>query len=171
MKQITFSPLKIADIDQLIDVAQRSWRAHYPGIITVEQIDYMLELGYNRAVIMKEMTEEGITWLSILDGETIIGLISTGPYGAGTIKLHKLYVLPEYHGKGIGAMALARVEQVARNAGARKIVLNVNKRNAKAIRAYERSGWRISEEVVNDIGNGHVMDDFVMIKQIGNGRD
>jgi GNAT superfamily N-acetyltransferase len=166
LKQITISPLKIADIDQLIDVAQRAWHAHYPGIITAEQIDYMLELGYNRAVIMREITEEGITWLSIMDGETMIGLISAGPYGADAIKLHKLYVLPEYHGKGIGAMALARVEQVAREACAHKIVLNVNKRNAKAIRAYERAGWRIAEEVVNDIGNGHVMDDFVMTKQI-----
>jgi diamine N-acetyltransferase len=166
MKQITFSLLKISDIDQLIDVAQRSWHAHYPGIITVEQIDYMLELGYNRAVITKEICEEGITWLSIMDGETIIGLISAGPYGADTIKLHKLYLLPEYHGKGIGAMALARVEQIAQQAGAHKIVLNVNKHNTKAIRAYERAGWRITEEVVNDIGNCYVMDDFVMTKQI-----
>ena len=166
MKQITFSPLEISDTDQIIDVAKRSWHAHYPGIITVEQIDYMLRLGYNRDVIMKEITEEGITWLSIMGGETMIGLISIGPYGTGIVKLHKLYLLPEYHGKGIGAMALARVERVALNDGARKIVLNVNKRNAKAIRAYERSGWRIAAEVVNDIGNNYVMDDFVMIKQL-----
>jgi len=95
----------------------------------------------------------------------MIGLISVGPYGINTVKLHKLYLLPEYHGKGIGALALARVEKVARKAGAHTIVLNVNKRNAKAIRAYERAGWRISEEVVNDIGNGYVMDDFVMTKK------
>ncbi len=166
MNQISISPLNTADIDQLINVARRSWHAHYPGIITVEQIDYMLELGYNPAVIKKEICEEGITWLCIMDGETMIGFISAGPYGVNTVKLHKLYVLSEYHGKGIGAMALAKVEEVAQKAGAHTIVLNVNKRNTKAIRAYERAGWRISEEVVNDIGNGYVMDDFVMAKHI-----
>jgi len=166
MNQISISPLKITDIDQLIDIARRSWHGHYPGIITVEQIDYMLAHSYTPTVIMKEICEDGITWLCIMDGETMIGLISVGPYGVNTVKLHKLYLLPEYHGKGIGALALARVEEVARKAGAHTIVLNVNKRNAKAIRAYERAGWRISEEVVNDIGNGYVMDDFVMTKNI-----
>lgn len=63
-------------------------------------------------------------------------------------------------------MALAVVEQMAQVARVRKVVLNVNKQNAKAIRAYRRAGWSITEEVVNDIGRGYVMDDFVMTKPI-----
>jgi GNAT superfamily N-acetyltransferase len=166
MTRIHIAPLETTAIQQLIEVANRAWHAHYPGIITVEQIDYMLQLWYNRGVITHEMEDQGIIWLTIMDDATMIGFLSMGPYDADTVKLHKLYLLPEYHGKGIGSLALSRAEQVAREMEARRIVLNVNKRNHKAIRAYEHSGWQITAELVNDIGNGFIMDDFVMSKQI-----
>jgi GNAT superfamily N-acetyltransferase len=167
MHQITINPLRSDDIDELISVARRIWHAHYPGIISVQQIDYMLERGYNRAVILDEMARQGIAWLAITDDSTMIGFVSVGPHGADTIKLHKLYLLPEYHGKGIGAQALEKVEQIALASDVHTVVLNVNKLNAKAIRSYERAGWHISAQVINDIGNGYVMDDFIMTKQIG----
>ncbi|NVN92233.1 MAG: GNAT family N-acetyltransferase [Desulfuromonadales bacterium] len=166
MNRIIIAPLAATAINQLIDVAHRAWHAHYPGIITVEQIDYMLQIGYNPAVITQEMERQGIAWFSIMDGTSMIGFMAVGPYETDIVKLHKLYLLPEYHGKGIGSLALARVEQVARDMNARRIVLNVNKQNHRAIRAYERAGWLVIDEVVNDIGNGFVMDDFVMSKQI-----
>jgi GNAT superfamily N-acetyltransferase len=92
----------------------------------------------------------------------MIGFASLGPYAPATMKLHKLYLLPDYHGKGVGARALAEVVLIAKSNAAAALVLNVNRNNTKAIRAYERSGWRVTKEVVVDIGNGFVMDDFVM---------
>lgn len=103
MDQISITPLQADRIDELIAVARRVWHAHYPGIITVKQIDYMLERGYNRDVILNEMTRQGITWLSIAAGSGMIGFVSVGPYGDDAVKLHKLYLLQEYHGRGIGA--------------------------------------------------------------------
>jgi len=82
------------------------------------------------------------------------------------MKLHKLYLLPEYHGRGIGALALKQVEELASSKGIQRLVLNVNKQNISGIRAYERAGWSCSEAVVNDIGRGFVMDDFVMSKSV-----
>lgn len=166
MTGYTIVPLATTAIPQLIDVARRAWHAHYPGIITVEQIEYMLKLSYTPGVITEEMESRGIAWLAIMDNATMIGFISAGPYDADSIKLHKLYLLPEYHGKGIGSLALSRVEQLARDMHAGKVVLNVNKQNHKAIRAYQRAGWRITDQVVHHIGNGFVMDDFVMSKEI-----
>jgi ribosomal protein S18 acetylase RimI-like enzyme len=61
---------------------------------------------------------------------------------------------------------MARVADDARAAGAKVLVLNVNKRNAQAIRAYERHGFAIREAVINDIGSGYVMDDFVMARPL-----
>jgi ribosomal protein S18 acetylase RimI-like enzyme len=54
---------------------------------------------------------------------------------------------------------LGRVVERARAAGAATLILNVNRRNVQAIRAYERYGLAIREAVVVDIGNGFVMDD------------
>ncbi len=165
MPQISITPLEPSSIDELIALARRIWHAHYPGIITVEQIDYMLERGYTRQLIEDEL-KAGVHWLNISADGAMIGFAALGPYGDSTIKLHKLYLLPEYHGQGIGARALAEVEGMACASGAARLVLNVNKHNHKAIRSYQRAGWQVAEEVVNDIGNGYVMDDYVMEKNI-----
>jgi GNAT superfamily N-acetyltransferase len=166
MDQITITRLTESDIDMLIPLAYRIWHAYYPDIITVEQIDYMLERGYTRQVILDEMNSQGVIWLAIKTGDVMIGFASLGPYAPGTMKLHKLYLLTDFHGAGIGARALAEVEQVARDNAATALLLNVNRYNTKAVRAYERAGWHVAEEVVADIGNGFVMDDFVMTKQL-----
>jgi len=167
MDQISISTLTADDIDTLIPLAYRIWHAHYPDIITPEQIDYMLERGYTRPVILDEINNQGVIWLTIKSNDTMIGFAALGPYAPQTMKLHKLYLLPEYHGTGIGARALAEVERIARDNAASTLVLNVNKHNSIAIRAYERAGWQVAEEVVAEIGNGFVMDDFVMTKQLG----
>jgi ribosomal protein S18 acetylase RimI-like enzyme len=164
MDSITFTPLLPEDIDTLLPLAYRIWHAHYPGIITVEQIDYMLARGYTREVILEEIDNQGICWIVIRDGVTMIGFISVGPYGDGIMKLHKLYLLPDYHGRGIGSRALAETERVAKQHNAATIVLNVNRYNRKAISAYQRAGWHVAEEVVVDIGSGYVMNDYVMTK-------
>ena len=62
--------------------------------------------------------------------------------------------------------AIGCAENAARARGCAALVLNVNKRNAQAIRAYERSGFTAREAVVVDIGGGFVMDDYVMAKPL-----
>jgi GNAT superfamily N-acetyltransferase len=167
MDLITFTVLHPEDIDILLPLARRIWHAHYPGIITIEQIDYMLARGYTREVILDEIEHKGIFWFAIRQDTTMIGFISVGPYGDCIMKLHKLYLLPEYHGKGIGSRALTEVELLAKQQSAATLVLNVNKHNQKAITAYQRAGWHITDEVVLDIGSGYVMNDYVMSKQLG----
>lgn len=166
MEHLTIIRLEDSEIESLIPLAHRIWHAHYPGIITTEQIDYMLERGYTPQIIRDEIDHQGVIWLAIKDDGDMIGFASVGPYAPGVMKLHKLYLLPEHHGSGIGARALAEVERIARNQVATALVLNVNRHNIKAIKAYQRAGWQVSEEIVADIGNGYVMDDFIMTKRL-----
>jgi GNAT superfamily N-acetyltransferase len=81
-------------------------------------------------------------------------------------KLDKLYVVQSLQRKGLGGRLIGRVADLARGAGASVLVLNVNKHNIQAIRAYEKHGFAIREAVVVDIGGGFVMDDYVMLKKI-----
>ena len=151
-----------ADIPVLRALAGVIWREHYPGIITPAQIDYMLERMYDAATIRREMAA-GVAWeLAVRDREAIGFLSYEHDAATGKVKLHKLYLLPALHGQGFGRQLLDHVKVVAVRLGAREILLQVNKQNAKAIRAYERAGFCIVEAVVNDIGGGFVMDDFVM---------
>jgi RimJ/RimL family protein N-acetyltransferase len=166
MDNISITRMQESDIDELIPLAYLIWHAHYPGIITVEQIDYMLAKGYTREVILDEINRQKIIWLTIRDENGMIGFISVGPYGDEVWKLHKLYLLPDYQGKGIGAYALGEVERMAKERKLARLVLNVNKYNEKSIRAYRRAGWYVAEETCVDIGGGFVMDDYVMARDL-----
>jgi RimJ/RimL family protein N-acetyltransferase len=58
------------------------------------------------------------------------------------------------------------VEDACRALGRPVLYLTVNKGNVDSIAIYRRSGFEVREEAVFDIGNGYVMDDYVMAKRI-----
>ena len=101
-----------------------------------------------------------------LDGE-IVGFanyyVTDDP---AEVKLDKLYLAQEHQGRGLGSRLIDHVAEVSRRGGAVRLVLNVNKNNRASIRVYERNGFRIRQAVVVDIGNGFVMDDYVMEKRL-----
>lgn len=163
------SPATTDHLVEIRDLAGLIWRAHYPGIISLEQIEYMLARMYDLDVLASEL-RGGMTYFRALAGDALVGFASTGPVkpvsGAEqesvTFKLHKLYVHPGHQRVGVGAALLEAVRNHARAHGATALVLNVNKRNAKAIAMYQKHGFVLAGSVVVDIGNGFVMDDFVM---------
>jgi len=154
-------------LSAISELAGVIWRACYPGIITNEQIDYMLARMYSLDVLRDEIRSQGIRHdLLLVDGKPA-GFASYGPTSEpGMMKLYKLYLLPEMHGRGLGSRLLQHVEREVRAVAGRRLILSVNKRNTKAITAYKRNGFAIVESVVTDIGGGFVMDDYVMAKEL-----
>ncbi|MBR2364922.1 MAG: GNAT family N-acetyltransferase, partial [Lentisphaeria bacterium] len=94
------------------------------------------------------------------------GYISFSPYHEepGTAKLHKVYLQSAFHGYGIGQKMLSYAFERCRKLGFSSVILAVNKQNLKAQKAYERAGFILEKAVCNDIGNGFVMDDYIMRK-------
>ena len=151
----------------LAELAGVIWRACYPGIISSAQIEFMLARMYAPETLREEVRSQGIHFYRLLADERLSGFASIGPTeAAGVMKLHKLYLLPELHGRGLGSRLLEHCQAEARRLGARRLVLAVNKRNATAIAAYRRNGFAVVESVVTDIGGGFVMDDYIMGKDL-----
>jgi diamine N-acetyltransferase len=99
-------PATNADIPMLCNVAEKTWRTCYPGIISHEQIEFMLGWMYSPERLREEM-ERGVMWEVVENEEQRpVGFLSYELQPDGRVKLHKLYVLPEEQGKGIGRVAL-----------------------------------------------------------------
>ena len=154
-------PATPADIPVLRELAEQVWRVSYATMIPPEQIDYMLEWMYGAGQIARELAE-GVAWELAFVDDRPTGFFSIGFEEPARAKLHKLYVLPERQGAGFGQALLARAHTLAASRGASEIWLQVNKRNTRAIRAYERAGYVVERSAVFDIGRGFVMDDFIM---------
>jgi GNAT superfamily N-acetyltransferase len=142
------------------------WRACYTELISTAQIDFMLDWMYAPRKLGQEL-KEGTRFDRLLIANEFVGFASYGPHDpAGTFKLHKLYLHPAWHGQGLGRFMLRHSEQNASALGASRMTLNVNKRNCRAIRIYERNGYTIVDAATVSIGHGFVMDDFIMAKRL-----
>jgi GNAT superfamily N-acetyltransferase len=160
-------PAGETDLPAIARLAAIIWRAHYPGIISTEQIEYMLAGMYAEETLRDEIRLRAIRYERLFVGEELRGFAAYGPTEqAKQYKLHKLYLHPACQGRGLGTLLLRHCESEARSLGADRLMLTVNKRNSKAIAAYHRNGFAITDSVVVDIGGGFVMDDYVMTKPL-----
>jgi len=155
-----------AEIPALRALAEKIWRESYGALLTTGQIDYMLAWMYAPETIAREL-REGVLWeIAWLDGQ-MIGFHSCAfEPETRRLKLNKLYLLPEQQGLGFGQQLLERVHTLAALRGAGAVWLQVNKQNARALRAYERAGYTVERSAVFDIGGGYVMDDFILTRAI-----
>ncbi|HEX6794298.1 MAG TPA: GNAT family N-acetyltransferase [Casimicrobiaceae bacterium] len=164
---VTIAAAGAGDIAVIQTLAHEIWRRHYPGIIGDAQIDYMLARGYNDEALGRYLTTVGSGLALAIRDEDAVGFIGWYRLEARpAMKLDKLYVRPEYHGEGIGRLLIEHVVAKARAAGCTAVTLNVNRNNVNAVRAYERCGFAIRERGDFPIGNGFVMEDFIMEREL-----
>jgi GNAT superfamily N-acetyltransferase len=164
---IVIEPARRDELPEIRRLAGLIWRSHYPGIITDAQIEYMLERGYAQPALERLAATEGYRFELLRVDGTAVGFAGYGPAAVpATMKLDRIYLLPEYHGQGLGRRLIDHVAEAARAAGCTSLILTVNKGNAKAIAAYRRAGFEIREAAVFDIGGGFVMDDYVMARPL-----
>ena len=155
------------DLHVIQKLAETIWPISYAGIITGEQISYMLKLIYN-AEALKIQHEKGHKFIIAFTNDIPIGFASFSQKSekeCSTFRLHKLYVLTTLHTKGIGSFLLNYVCTESKNAGGDLLELNVNKSNPATI-FYTKKGFNIFKEEILEIENGYVMDDYVMIKTL-----
>ena len=146
-------------------LASEIWPAAYAGILSGEQLAYMLQLFYSRAALEGQLAG-GQQFLLLWEAETPVGFAAFGATEkAGLWKLHKLYMLPCRQGTGGGRQLLAEVEKRAFTAGATALTLNVNRHN-NAVKFYHRQGYQITLTEDVEIGEGYFMNDYRMEKSL-----
>lgn len=163
MMNLQYRKATIYDVDIIFGLADRIWRNHYISIISIEQIEYMLNKMYSSQSLIKQMND-GHNFILVYDSEIPIGYISYSSNDDKNFFLHKFYVDSSIQNKGIGSLLFDYVLKSIENA--KTIELTVNRQNFKAINFYFKHGFKIKSVEDFDIGNGYFMNDFVMQKVI-----
>jgi len=162
---VTLREATSADIPLIQGIARATWPVSYADMISPAQIAYMLDLMYGTSALEAQFGPKGHRFFIAEQDGTPIGFagFEHGYQGMPRTRLHKLYVLPEAQGRGVGSVLLEALTTEARKAADTAIELNVNKHNrAKAF--YQRHGFTVERDEVLDIGEGYVMDDHVMVR-------
>ena len=159
-----FVLVKPDEYGKLASLACGLWHDAYDDLLGTDQVDYMVASMQSAEAIARQ-TDEGYVYFFIVEGGQTIGYCGIRAEGT-KLFLSKLSLCAERRGQGLGQRALAEVVEQARLRGLNAVYLTVNKGNARAIRAYERFGFRRADSAVTDIGGGFVMDDYIYEYQL-----
>lgn len=151
------------DIITIESLADEIWTQHYEPIIGLKQVDYMLGK-YQSFEAIKQQLEEGYIYYIAIYGETPCGYCSIKADKG--IFLSKFYVKQSYRGLGLGRAMLETISEYGKTHDEKRIWLTCNKYNSNTLAAYKKLGFNVIGDVVTDIGNGFVMDDYVLEKQL-----
>ncbi len=152
-------------IEKTANLAKKIWFEHYSSIISEGQIEYMVNKFQSKKAIKNQIDNENYQYFILeYDGEN-------AGYFAICVKdkaifLSKLYIDKAYRRKGLAKAAVDFMCRIAKRDSLNKIWLTVNKNNNGSILAYEKLGFKTERTQVADIGEGYVMDDYIMEKII-----
>lgn len=149
------------DIMKLSVLAKSIWNSYFLGIITQEQIDYMVDMYQSYHALTKAINEDHYTYFVAYEDEEMIGYCGVKPDG-DRLFLSKLYLKEDKRGKGIASKLFQKALVMAKDNDLSAIYLTCNKYNQHSLDVYIHSGFITIDSVQTDIGKGFIMDDYIM---------
>jgi len=164
---ITIIPATSNDYQTIQNIAHLTWPVAYGEILSKAQLDYMLDAFYNEETLKDSVANKGHHFVLAKEGEETLGFASYEHHynQKQQTKIHKIYILPQTQGKGIGKKLIDYVEEAAKENDSEILSLNVNRFN-KALHFYQKIGFEIVEEVNIELEHGYLMEDYVMEKKL-----
>ena len=120
-----------------IELWRRTWQQAYP------QIDFSARLAWWRQRWRSELVPEAT--ITVLEREgSLIGFVTVDPR---SLYLDQIVVAPEAWGSGAAEALLAEAKRISPHG----LDLHVNTDNPRAIRFYEKHGFKVASQGVNPI--------------------
>lgn len=148
-------------------IAREVWPVTYGSILSKEQFAYMMEMMYSVSALQLQANIKKHQFILAMENGMSLGFASYefNYEGKPKTKIHKLYILTSAQRKGIGKKLIDYITEESLQKSQKSLILNVNRYN-KAQEFYQKTGFVIQKEEDIAIGNGYLMEDFVMEKSI-----
>ena len=151
------------DFKAIRKIAEVVWPVTYGTILEKEQLDFMFEMMYSVASLQEQATSKHHHFIIAYENGVPCGFASFEHNcdDSGKTKVHKIYILPTLQGKGIGKKMIEYISEKALKQNNNAVFLNVNRFNSAKL-FYHKIGFSIAKEIDIEIGNGYLMEDYVM---------
>lgn len=151
-----------ADCKLIAALAREIYTEHYTPIVGKAMVDYMLETLQSEEAVSRQIEEGKQYYIINLAG------VPAGYFGVelksdeGELFLSKLYIRRSARGNRLSSLAFDKMKYIAKDNGLKNIKLKVNKNNGMSMDIYKALGLEVTGTDISDIGNGFIMDDYVM---------
>lgn len=146
-------------LNELLYLTRETIRISYAGHYPREAVRYFLDY-HSPESILGDLKE----------GHAVVVIISGAAVGTGTLRettVKRVFVLPEFQGKGIGKMIMGHLEDYATRQGLRILELHAS---LPAKRFYDSLGYRTLRFCHIPVGKGKTLDYYRMARPIGRER-
>lgn len=149
-------------ITTVSEVAKKIQLAYFTPITGEAQVLYMLHKFQSEETIQKQI-KNGYIYELVYKNDNLAGYFGV-KREKEKLFLSKFYLDSDFRGQGIGRKMMDKVIELGKDLKA--VYLTVNKQNSGPIAVYKNLGFNIVDSVVTNIGDGFVMDDYVMEKEL-----
>ena len=140
--------------------AQDVFIDYYTSLIGKKQAEYMADLFLSPDAVNR-LTEKGAQFRILMEDGDYLGFCEYLKEEE-KVFLSKLYVRKDRRHQGLGKKLFEDCVNYTKENGLNRIYLTVNKYNTPSYETYRHLGFEVIDAVVNDIGKGYVMDDYIM---------
>lgn len=148
-------------LKELAVLAKKIWNNYFLGIITQEQIDYMVEMNQSYPAIKKAINEQHYRYYLAYEDGIMVGYMGVKPE-ENRLFLSKLYMDAHARGKGYASRLFDEAKKYCAELNLKAIYLTCNKHNDHSLAVYRKKGFTVIDEAETDIGHGFMMDDYIM---------
>ena len=116
---------------------------------------------HGRHSAFADISENFIGFWCMLEDDAVIGTVAVKRLNASECELKGLYVYEKYHGRGLGYKLAVTAVDFAVKHGFEKMYLDTMAKHEKALRLYEKMGFRLTEKY-----NDNEMAEIFMVKEL-----
>ena len=146
---------------EIAALAETIWHEHFTPIIGRAQVLYMLNK-FQSFSALKEQLRSGYEYYQIFDGDEFCGYCGICPEKDGRLFLSKLYLKKDARGRHLATHAFEFLRELCKERAFSAIWLTCNKHNDNSLAVYRHFGFETIDTQEADIGNGFIMDDYIM---------
>lgn len=146
---LILKPIQLNDQSILYRLMDEIYRDSY-RYIWKDQGDWYLNLIYNPETLRKELSRDRSHYFFVEADDRKIGILKYDfPFSPReleipeSMKLHRLYLHQDFHGKGIAQLLVDHCEEVARENNLKSIWLEAMECQPQAKRFYEKMGFEL----------------------------
>ena len=155
---------ELSQIESVAILADEIWTEHYTSIIGSDQVRYMVDKFQSNKAISAQIDDGCNYYLAYINGDPVGYITLIIDNTKHEVMISKIYVKSKIRKNGIGQKFIELAESECKRNNHTKIWLTVNRFNTTSIDWYKKQGFSVINEIKKDIGNGFVMDDYVMEK-------
>ncbi|MCS5489791.1 GNAT family N-acetyltransferase [Algoriphagus limi] len=164
-KHMNIRKINIQDVEKLKEIGKQTFAETFSSENSEENMKEYLEKGFSTEKLTSELTDKNSEfYFAELEGKIIgylkvnFGLSQTEIKDKNALEIERIYVQKEFHGKKVGQLLYNKAIELAKEKNIEYVWLGVWKKNQKAIRFYEKNGFKAFDKHIFKLGNDEQTD-------------